>query len=208
MDAQIGQPGYAVTVSTVSGSPFSPNTAVNDARQRWLFRMLHSNRPLQEKMALFWHNYFATGYTKLAGAVQAPNATRLMAAKPSEDPAQQKGQLELFREHALGSFSELLVAVAQDPAMLVWLDGNTNTKAKPQENFGRELMELFTRGVGLSPRRRHRRGARVHRLEFPGRRASHHRFGPLAYNANAYETMKSVQLPIYRDGGRTISARL
>ena len=99
-------------------------------------------------MALFWHNYFATGYTKLAGAVQAPNATRLMAAKPSEDPAQQKGQIELFREHALGTFSELLVAVAKDPAMLVWLDGNTNTKAKPQENFGRELMELFTRGVG------------------------------------------------------------
>jgi uncharacterized protein (DUF1800 family) len=209
VDAQIGQPGYAVTVSTVSGSPFSPNTAINDARQRWLFRMLHSNRPLQEKMTLFWHNYFATGYTKLSGAVQAPNATRLMAAKPSEDPAQQKGQIELFREHALGAFSELLVAVAQDPAMLVWLDGNTNTKAKPQENFGRELMELFTRGVGSFTEEDVYAAARV----FTGwnlqgdARATTGSFR-FVYNANAHETSaKSFSFPIYRDGGRTIPAR-
>src|SRR5881227_4470508 len=76
------------------------------------------------------------------------NGTRLMAAKASEDPAKQRGQIELFRDNALGSVRDLLVAVAQDPAMLIWLDGDTNTKAQPQENFGRELMELFSRGVG------------------------------------------------------------
>ena len=49
--------------------PFSPSTVINDARQRWLFRMVHTRRPLQEKMALFWHNHFATAYSKIANAV-------------------------------------------------------------------------------------------------------------------------------------------
>jgi uncharacterized protein (DUF1800 family) len=70
-----------------------------------------------------------------------------MAAKPATDAAGQRGQIELFRQHALGNFKDLLVEVAKDPAMLLWLDGATNTKNKPQENFGRELMELFTFGV-------------------------------------------------------------
>ena len=145
VDTHIGQAGY---VGTTSAGQFSPNTVVTDARQRLLFRMLHSQRPLQEKMALFWHNYFATGYSKIAGKVGAANATRLMAAKPSEDPQQQTGQIELFRTSALGNFRQLLLAVAQDPAMLLWLDGASNIKAAPQENFGRELMERFTMGIG------------------------------------------------------------
>ena len=110
--------------------------------------MLHSNRPLQEKMTLFWHNHFATGYTKIAGELGAAEATRYMAAKPSEDPAGVRGQIEMLRDNALGNFRDMLIAIAMDPAMLVWLDGRTNTKAKPQENFGREIMELFTMGVG------------------------------------------------------------
>jgi uncharacterized protein (DUF1800 family) len=169
--------------------------------------MLHSPRPLQEKMTLFWHNYFATGYTKLAGALQAPNAARVMAAKPSEDPARQQGQIELFRENALGAVSDLLVAVAQDPAMLVWLDGNTNTKAKPQENFGRELMELFTRGVGFYTEDDVYAAARV----FTGWNLSGDaRTGAFkfVYNANAHETSaKAFSFPVYPDGGRTIPAR-
>ena len=206
VDAKIGQPGY---VGTTSNGAFSPNTIVNDARQRWLFRMLHSNRPLQEKMTLFWHNYFATGYTKISGAVQGPNATRLMAAVPSGDPAQQQGQIETFRARALGSFSDLLVAVAQDPAMLVWLDGNTNTKMKPQENFGRELMELFTRGVGFYTEDDVYAAARV----FTGwnlqgdPRVTNGAFS-FVYNANAHETnAKTFSFPIYGDGGNTIPAR-
>ena len=72
----------------------------------------------------------------MAGAVGASNAARLMAAKASEDTQHQRGQIELFRDNALGNFRQLLIAVAQDPAMLIWLDGNTNTKAKPQKTSG------------------------------------------------------------------------
>ena len=96
----------------------------------------------------------------------AANATRLMAAKPSEDPARQRGQIELFRQYALGNFRELLIEVAKDPAMLYWLDGRLNGRRAPQENFGRELMELFTIGVeNLRRDGRVCRGPRVHRLE-------------------------------------------
>src|SRR5438045_1730970 len=95
VDSKIGQAGF---MGTTSNGAFSPNTVINDARQRWLFRMVHSNRPLQEKMTLFWHNYFATGYTKVAGAGQQ-DGTRMMAAKASEDPRQQKGQIEMLREN-------------------------------------------------------------------------------------------------------------
>src|SRR5471030_2669933 len=80
VDSLIGQPGY---LGTTSQGAFSPNTVPDDARQRWLFRMVHSQRPLQEKMTLFWHNYFATAMSKVAGSVQAANGTRLMAAKAS-----------------------------------------------------------------------------------------------------------------------------
>jgi uncharacterized protein (DUF1800 family) len=145
VDSKIGQPGYVGTTSP--GGPFSPNTNIEDARQRWLFRMVHSQRPLQEKMALFWHNHFATAYSKIAGVFGAVQATKLMALKAGELPGQQ-GQIELFRQYALGNFRTLLTEVAKDPAMLVWLDGRTNTRARPQENFGREIMELFTFGVG------------------------------------------------------------
>ena len=110
--------------------------------------MVHTDRPLQEKMTLFWHNHFATGYTKIAGALGAAEAARYLAAKSSEDPGQVRGQLEMLRDNALGNFKDILLAIAKDTAMLVWLDGRTNTKAQPQENFGREIMELFTVGVG------------------------------------------------------------
>ena len=99
-------------------------------------------------MTLFWHNHFATGYTKIAGALGATEGARYLAAKASEDPGQVRGQIEMLRDNALGNFKDILLAIAKDPAMLVWLDGRTNTKAKPQENFGREIMELFTVGVG------------------------------------------------------------
>ena len=123
VDALIGKPGY-VGITATGG--FSPRTNIAHSRQRWLFRMVHTRRPLQEKMALFWHNHFATAYSKIAGALGNEEGARYMAAKPSEDPNQVKGQIELFREHALGNFRDLLVNVAKDPAMLVWLDGRLN----------------------------------------------------------------------------------
>src|SRR5215212_6937565 len=69
VDDKIGQAAY-VSVTTRNGA-FSPATNIEDARQRWLFRMVHSRRPLQEKMALFWHNHFATAYSKVAGTFGA-----------------------------------------------------------------------------------------------------------------------------------------
>src|SRR4026207_512146 len=146
VDQLIGSPGY---VAITARGQFLPRTVINDARQRWLFRMLHSRRPLQEKMTLFWHNHFATAYSKVAGNTNALDGTRMMAAKRSEHPGRLQGQLELFREYALGNFRDMLVAIAKDPATLVWLDGRTNTRRQPQENFGREIMELFTMGVGF-----------------------------------------------------------
>src|SRR5438876_4669479 len=145
VDSKIGRPGYALV--RVRGV-LSPQSVIADARQRWLFRMVHTNRPLQEKMTLFWHNHFATGYTKLTGLLGAAEATRYMAAKASEDPGRVRGQIVMLRDNALGNFRDILVNIAQDTAMLVWLDGRTNIKAKPQENFAREIMELFTMGVG------------------------------------------------------------
>src|SRR2546428_13122929 len=67
-------------------------------RSRWLFRMLYSARPLEEKMTLFWHNHFATGYSKIAGIIGTTDAARLMAAVPGQDPAGQRGQVEVFRQ--------------------------------------------------------------------------------------------------------------
>jgi len=201
VDALIGKPGYA----TVRGG-LQPRTIINDSRQRWLFRMVHSRRPLQEKMTLFWHNHFATAYSKIANAFGADEGARYMAAKPNEDPNQVKGQIELFREFALGNFRDLLVAVAKDTAMLVWLDGRTNIKGRPQENFARELMELFTMGVDTFAEADVYAGARV----FTG--------WNLARSSNAYftfsyvaaqhdTTAKEFTFPVYSNGSKVIPAR-
>lgn len=105
----------------------------NDAghlRAWWLTRMLYSPHPLQEKITLFWHNHFATSYAKVQSA-------RFML-----------GQYQLMRRHALGSFAELLRKMSRDPAILIWLDGRDSKKGNPNENYARELMELFSLGIG------------------------------------------------------------
>lgn len=96
----------------------------------WLYRMLHTARPLEEKMTLFWHDHFATANYKVGR------------------PAAMYAQNAFFRANALGSFREILAGISRDPAMLRWLDGNANRKGKPNENYARELLELFTMGVG------------------------------------------------------------
>lgn len=102
----------------------------NDLMRWWLIRMVYTQRPLQEKMVLFWHGILTSGLSKVG---RGP----LMLA-----------QNELFRRHALGTYDTLLKAVSKDPAMLIWLDGRTNRRSAPNENYSRELMELFTMGVG------------------------------------------------------------
>ena len=143
-DERIGRPDHA---QVATNNLFAPDIDIDDARQRWLFRMVHTRRPLQEKMALFWHNHFATAYSKLAADSDRKVATKMLAHKPGSLRGPM-GQIELFRQYALGSYRDLLYQVAQDPATVVWLDGQFNTRAKPQENFGREIMELFSVGVG------------------------------------------------------------
>src|SRR3954469_16754933 len=210
VDSKIGTAGYVNT--TVSGGAFSPQSNINHARQRWLFRLVHTDRPLQEKMTLFWHNHFATGYTKIGGALNAAEGARYLAAKPAEDPGKVRGQIEMLRDNALGTFKDILLAVAKDTAMLVWLDGRTNTKAQPQENFGREIMELFTVGVGNYTESDVYAAARVFtgwNLARVGGAAS----DPASYQAFQYvpnqheTTAKTFSFAIYPDGGKTIPAR-
>jgi uncharacterized protein (DUF1800 family) len=206
VDDNIGRPGY---VGVTARGAFAPAQNIADARQRWLFRMVHTKRPLQEKMALFWHNHLATAYSKIAGELNVTEGARYMAAKPSEDPAGVKGQLELLREYALGNFRDMLVAIAQDVAMLVWLDGRSNFRARPQENFARELMELFTMGVGTFAESDVYAGARAFtgwNLSRPGSGAAQ-RY-TFNYNAAQHDTdVKEFTFPIYADGNRRIPAR-
>ena len=208
VDSKIGQTDH-VSVTT-AGRPFSPNSNIEDARQRWLFRMIHSRRPLQEKMALFWHNHFATAYSKIAGTFGAIQGTKMMANKEGELPGPQ-GQIETFREKGLGSFRDLLVEMARDPAMLVWLDGRTNTRQRPQENFGREIMELFTLGVGHYTEEDVYAAARVFtgwNLRLVGNSLETAGYYEFVYiPANHDPTAKTFTFPIYSDGSKTIPAR-
>jgi uncharacterized protein (DUF1800 family) len=207
VDAKIGTPGYALF--TVTGRA-TPETNIAQARQRWLFRMVHTERPLQEKMTLFWHNHFATAYSKVSGEIGAAEGTLAMVAKPSEHPAGLEGQLELMRRMATGNFRDLAIAMSKDPAMIVWLDGRTNFKAKPQENFARELMELFTMGVGNYTEEDVYAGARV----FTGWNLTNRQavattpYYNFVYNAAQHDTAaKDFTFPIYANGNKTIPAR-
>jgi uncharacterized protein (DUF1800 family) len=208
VDSKIGLPDY---VSVTTRGQFSPNTNIDDARQRWLFRMVHTRRPLQEKMALFWHNHFGVGYSKVAGVVGAVLGTKMMANKAGETPGPQ-GHYELARQMALGRFRDLLIAVAQDPAMLVFLDGRTNTRARPQENFGREVMELFTWGIGHYTEADVYAAARVftgwNLRNVPGMVANDPAaYQEFQYNAAQHETTaKAFTFPI-NGGSNTLPAR-
>ncbi|HVZ94243.1 MAG TPA: DUF1800 domain-containing protein [Phycisphaerales bacterium] len=99
-------------------------------RRWWLKRMVETARPLQEKLTLFWHGHFATSYRTI------------------ENSWHMFRQNQLFREHAAGNFGDLLRAIIRDPAMIAYLDNNDSRKEKPNENLARELMELFSLGVG------------------------------------------------------------
>src|SRR5271165_1661408 len=109
----------------------------------WADRMVATTHPLEEKMALFWHGHFATGEEKV------------------RDYRKMEQQLTLLHRQATGNFRELLIEVARGPAMLVYLDAAQNVKGAPNENFAREVMELFTMGVGNYSEQDIREGARA-----------------------------------------------
>ena len=103
---------------------------VNSGASNWLYRMVTTKAPLEEKIALFWHGLFATGERKV-------NQSKTMVS-----------QIEMFRKYGLGTFPALLVQLSKDPAMMFWLDNNNNHKGAINENYGRELLELFSMGIG------------------------------------------------------------
>jgi uncharacterized protein (DUF1800 family) len=103
---------------------------IDPAQSYWVYRMINTRKPLEEKMALFWHHLFATGFAKL------------------NHPGNMLQQIAMFRKHGLGDFRTLLVELSKDPAMIFWLDNQTNTNDVHNENYGRELLELFALGIG------------------------------------------------------------
>ena len=96
----------------------------------WMYHMITTNHPLEEKLALFWHGLFATGYSKL-------NQARALL-----------NQIDMFKRVGLGSFRDVLIELSKDPAMIIWLDNNDNHDGAINENYGRELLELFSMGIG------------------------------------------------------------
>ena len=104
--------------------------SVNSSGAFWMYRLAHSKFPFDDKIALFWHRVFATGQNKL---IQGKVMTT---------------QIDMFKKHGLGSFENLLIELSKDPAMIMWLDNQDNHKDNINENYGREILELFSMGVG------------------------------------------------------------
>ena len=109
---------------------FESSLAPVAAQTEWVYRMINTRWPLQEKMALFWHQLFATGNSKV------------------DNPPELLQQIAMFRREGLTTFPNLLVQLAKNPAMIYWLDNNGNHYGSINENWGRELLELFSMGVG------------------------------------------------------------
>ncbi|MFB3097960.1 MAG: DUF1800 family protein, partial [Dehalococcoidia bacterium] len=100
-------------------------------QEEWAYRMINTKRPLEEKIALFWHGILCTGHAKC------------------EYPKQQQMEFNMFRRDGMGSFANLLQGLAKDPAMVFFLDNCMSHKDAINENWGRELLELFSLGVGM-----------------------------------------------------------
>jgi uncharacterized protein (DUF1800 family) len=125
-----GVPEDVESLSAVIGQAAVDSGNADRLKAWWLYRCLFTPHPLQERLTVMWHNHFATSNLKV------------------DNLALMKRQNETLRKHALGSFRAMLAAMAHDPALLVWLDASQNRKEHPNENLARELMELFTLGVG------------------------------------------------------------
>ena len=139
--------GYEATVEELTTSPcdesvdrykflryfpmwWKPGTMGGLGQAEWVWTMINTKFPLQEKMCLFYHNIFATGVAKV------------------DHYDEIQDMIDMFREKGLGHYKEILMSVAKSPAMIYWLDNNENHADSVNENWGRELLELFTMGVG------------------------------------------------------------
>src|SRR5258708_3753421 len=130
-------------ISGQIGESISRTNNGQQLRAWWLYRMLYTANPLREKLTLFWHNHFATSNVKVN------NAGYMI------------GQYELMRRHTLGNFRTMLQEISKDPAMMVWLDTSLSKKGMPNENYARELMELFSLGIGAYTEKDVREAARA-----------------------------------------------
>lgn len=118
-------------------------TQMGEVQKWWLRRMIETPRPLEEKMTLFWHGLLATSFRTI------------------ENSYHMYLQNQLFRGHALGSYGDLLRGLIRDPAMIAYLDNNDSRKNRPNENLAREIMELFSLGIGNYTERDIKEGARA-----------------------------------------------
>ena len=130
LDPQRSPPADAYLLYRYHPTVEIPGGNAAQGQANWLYHMLNSKRPLEEKIALFWHYVFATGNNKV------DNCNHLL------------DQIQMFRDHGMGNYRDLLVRLAKDPAMIYWLDNLESHKHAPNENWGRELLELFSMGVG------------------------------------------------------------
>ena len=132
---EVAAEGLFADVSESEGERLTAGTAMQTGSREavqgaWLYRMLLGSNAVREKLTLFWHDHFATSVDKV------------------EDAYLMGKQIDLFRRLGAGPFEKLMLAVAKDPAMLIWLDGNSNRRGAANENFAREVFELFCLGIG------------------------------------------------------------
>ena len=125
-----GVPAEFETTAVLMGASAATSGDPVRLKAWWVYRMLFGPDPLAERLTLMWHNHFATSNLKV------------------RDLALMRRQNDLFRQLGRGPFGKLLGAVVHDPAMLLWLDAPSNRKGHPNENMARELMELFSLGIG------------------------------------------------------------
>jgi uncharacterized protein (DUF1800 family) len=126
-----GQPALDYDIMLRYKTEWVNKNALEGQQDEWVFRMINTKRPLEEKIALFWHGLFCTGHAKC------------------ENPRQQVLEIDMFRRHGMGRYDKLLLGLAEDPAMVFYLDNCMSHKGAINENWGRELLELFSMGVGM-----------------------------------------------------------
>lgn len=144
------------------GAPIALRNNIEELRAWWLLRMAHTQRPLTARLTMFWHGHFATSFAKVRSA------------------AMMLQQLRTFERLGGGRFADLLLAISQDPAMIVWLDGDQNVKGRPNENYARELFELFSLGVGNYTEHDIKQAARA--FTGWGQKRGSFRFAPLEHD--------------------------
>ena len=128
------QPGMERDLMLRYQTPWVSAAGLEAQQDEWAYQMINTRRPLEEKIALFWHSIFVTGHAKC------------------EYPRQQHLELDMFRRDGRGNFRDLLLGLSSDPAMVFYLDNCMSHKGAINENWGRELLELFSMGVGMDGR--------------------------------------------------------